>query len=433
MDVVATSPWFDSLISDLPAHGMHLLTPADHMLSNTGPSSQGNQHVPGDMFVRHEYSERPRELYLPPRPSAGQHAQSQSDDVEKLLQLLGSLAEGQSQDGSLLLRVRQAVAFAVEARGVAESLPEQSQEDFSNISLKMIRELLRDARILFKTMVEFARQARKLGLQNQPVFGRYLKVVGKLLDAVPELMDTFVPAFTSVEAGETDDLAANFLNQIGWGGQQLNTTLNFSMTASFLAEVEVVVDGGNIHIELRASASVEVSASASVQQADPIVIDTDGDGVCVDPDAPFVPFDITGDGTRESVQLPGSESALLALDSNNNGAIDGGQELFGTQLGAPNGFEELAKHDLNQDRIIDLLDPVFERLLLFTDSNCDGRSQPDELTSLLAAGISSLSLDYIDVLGRARDEEGLAQHSRYTRDAEHVGGMWDVLLNYIPA
>ena len=82
--------------------------------------------------------------------------------------------------------------------------------------------------------------------------------------------------------------------------------------------------------------------------------------------------------------------------------------------------------------MIDSLDPAFKELLLFTDANGDRRSQPEEILSLAAAGISSLRLHYTDLTGPARDESDLAQQSTYTNDDGSAGIMWDVLLKYIP-
>jgi hypothetical protein len=431
MDVIPTSSSSASLLSDLASHVMGPFRSTGVATRAAGVLRHDDQPVPQDSFVRQGPPSDSPTTYSLARPSLAHPDRPRSDELNGLLGLLGSLAENRGQDGSLLLRVRQSIAFALEARSVMNFLPENSQQAFGEISLKMISELLRDARVLFKTMLEFARQARKLGLKNQPVFGNFLRVVGKLVDAVPELLDTFAPAFASAQAGGPAGLAMDFLDRIE--GRQLTVGSEVSIAASFLAEVELIVDGGSVQLRMHAAASVEVSASVSVQQADPIVIDTDGSGVAINPETPFVPFDITGDGKQENVQLPGPGTALLAVDSNNNGIVDGGRELFGTQKGAGNGFEELARHDVDQDMAIDMLDPIFRRLLLFNDSNNDGYSQPDELISLMAAGISSLDLSYVDVAGRAFEENGLAQESQYTRDDGFSGGMWDVLLKYIPA
>jgi len=429
MDVIPHSSLSTSLLSRFASRDLDLFEPIVPATGEISGPHHNDQMAPQDSFVNQEPSLRPWAAYSPARPAAASHGQPDLNGLSRIMALLRSLGEDQLQSASMSLTVRQSIAFTLEARNAMGSLPENSQEAFGDVALKMIGELLRDARILFKTMLQFARVARKLGLENQPVTDHFLRVVGKLLDSFPELLNSFVPAFADAQAGHPARAAADFLSQIGAATDGLSSSANVSVAASFLTEVEVMVDGGTVRLEARVSAEVE--ATVSVQQADPIAIDVDGDGILKNPGAAFVPFDITGDGKPEKVQLPGSDSALLAIDSNGNGLIDGGHELFGTQRGARNGFEELAKWDHNQDGVIDLLDPVFKQILLFTDANADGHSQPEELLSLAAAGISSLSLQYTDLTGFA--ESDLAQRSTYTNDDGSAGTMWDVLLKYVPA
>jgi hypothetical protein len=96
---------------------------------------------------------------------------------------------------------------------------------------------------------------------------------------------------------------------------------------------------------------------------------------------------------------------LLALDRNGNGSIDDGKELFGNATPlinggrASNGYEAMAELDSrilggNEDGMISAADALYESLLLWTDANHDGHSQPEELQPLSAAGIGQLGLDY---------------------------------------
>jgi hypothetical protein len=99
------------------------------------------------------------------------------------------------------------------------------------------------------------------------------------------------------------------------------------------------------------------------------------------------------------------DDAFLALDVNGNGTIDDGSELFGdgsiqvSSVGA-NGFAALAYYDLgsqggNDDGVIDVRDAVWPRLRLWTDTDHDGFSTPDELRSVSTSGIHTFSLNAV--------------------------------------
>jgi len=109
-------------------------------------------------------------------------------------------------------------------------------------------------------------------------------------------------------------------------------------------------------------------------------------------------FDIDGDGAKERVSwpLPGAQVAFLAIDRNGNGAIDNGIELFGSQTlpGTGGGFSALIKYDGPRTTgAIDSSDALFQRLLLWTDNNHNGASEPDELYKA-ADAFAKLGLGY---------------------------------------
>ncbi len=133
----------------------------------------------------------------------------------------------------------------------------------------------------------------------------------------------------------------------------------------------------------------------------PIIIDVDGHGFHLTSFEDGVLFDLKSSGVRRQMSwtAAGSENAFLALDRNGNGVIDGGRELFGNYTSAPggpslNGFLALAAFDSNGDGIIDARDPVYWSLLLWTDRNHDGLSDPSELKRLADSGIASISVRY---------------------------------------
>ncbi|MGY0196412.1 hypothetical protein ACWA7J_15210 [Leptothrix sp. BB-4] len=102
-------------------------------------------------------------------------------------------------------------------------------------------------------------------------------------------------------------------------------------------------------------------------------------------------FDLKNDGQAVHSAWIGKGDAWLAADDNGNGKIDRLDELFGG-LGARDAFIKLAGYDSNGDGVVDAADAGFGQLRIWRDANGDHQSQPDELLTLLAAGVKSLKV-----------------------------------------
>ena len=127
----------------------------------------------------------------------------------------------------------------------------------------------------------------------------------------------------------------------------------------------------------------------------PLVLDLDGDGINLSSLEQGVPFDLLGSGEKVKAAWIGKGDGWLVLDRNQNGVIDGAQELFGNVTGGKSysdGFTALAELDTNGDGRVDMKDPAFSDLRVWKDSNRDGASSPNELFALPDVGVRAMLL-----------------------------------------
>ena len=141
---------------------------------------------------------------------------------------------------------------------------------------------------------------------------------------------------------------------------------------------------------------------------DPIVIDFNKNGVTSTRLDNTVYFDHDNNGFAEATAWMEKDDGLLALDKNNNGKIDNGNELFGnhtisntaygyTDKKATNGYEALKTYDLNGDNVIDEKDEIFNKLKIWKDTNSNGITDEGELSSLADNNIKSIDLNYKEI------------------------------------
>jgi Ca2+-binding RTX toxin-like protein len=139
---------------------------------------------------------------------------------------------------------------------------------------------------------------------------------------------------------------------------------------------------------------------------DPLVLDLDGDGVeTVGLASSKVLFDHDADGIKTRTGWAGPDDGFVVLDRNGNGVVDDGRELFGdaTPLNhdgsmdstagiAAHGFAALEQEDSNASGAVEAGDARWGKLRIWQDLNQDGLSQPAELNTLDALGISAINL-----------------------------------------
>lgn len=149
-------------------------------------------------------------------------------------------------------------------------------------------------------------------------------------------------------------------------GREISFGLNLEMSRSFKAYYEESYDIGVLNC------------------TDPLVINLNGNIAGLS-DQTFY-FDLDGDGEKEEISSLQSGSGYLALDLNEDGEINDGSELFGTQSG--NGFADLAKYDSDGNGWIDEDDEIWSKLLIWTKDE-EGK---DKLYHLSEAGVGAICL-----------------------------------------
>lgn len=190
-------------------------------------------------------------------------------------------------------------------------------------------------------------------------------------------------------------------------GRSLDFKLELNMCRDFKCERKAI-DSGKV-VVLR----------------DPLVINFEGKAVELS--GKRFAFDLDADGKSESIDTLGSSSGYLAIDSNGDGRINDGRELFGTRSG--NGFADLAALDGDGNKWLDEADPAFATLRIWQR---DGAGQ-DTLSTLRDRGVGALYLGSIETPFSLTDSENrpLAQiraSGIYLREDGNVGTLQQVDL-----
>jgi hypothetical protein len=106
----------------------------------------------------------------------------------------------------------------------------------------------------------------------------------------------------------------------------------------------------------------------------------------------IVPFDMDGDGVVEKRPWVRPTTGFLVWDSDGDGRITSGRELFGSVtwwLFFPNGYR--AMDVLDDDRNCFLTDGEFDGISAWFDRNSNGRSDVGEIVSIESLGITAIA------------------------------------------
>lgn len=328
--------------------------------------------------------------------------------------------------------------FQKRSAATGENLDGDTQSSYFAASQEIAARFELSVSISGSALSGFSKTADGAGGSNE-LMDKLLEAADKLLKKTDELFDQFFSKldgtdgqfnaksldelFNEFVSGILDSLSGDLGAALGLGGGQGGQPAN-SGTA---------VQSNTVQLEFKFEFKVSVTATTTevqVQQGDPIVLDLDNDGVELSSYKNGARFDLLGKGSIQQTAFVNGGDAFLALDRNNDGTINSGQELFGEQHGAKNGFEELRKFDLNGDGVIDRNDAIYSQLQLFKD-NGNGITETGELLSLADAGIQEIRLGYQDVDQRAAGGNRIAQIASYLRNDGSRGQVADALLNYI--
>ena len=231
-----------------------------------------------------------------------------------------------------------------------------------------------------------------------------IKALHSMIESLTGRKMKFVPLDEALEKiGNSGDGGGNInLSQgQGWpAGADMEISVSSSDTferyekesMSFSAEGMVQTqDGKQISISLELNMNREfyekteifnrITASNSV---DPLVINFDAPAAKLT-QTKFA-FDLDSDGKTEMISHLMKGSGFLALDKNNDGAINNGNELFSPKSG--DGFKDLAEFDDDQNGWIDENDSIYDKLRIWTREE-DGSNR---LLALGAAGIGAIYL-----------------------------------------
>lgn len=252
---------------------------------------------------------------------------------------------------------------------------------------------------------------------------RFMKLLGQTNSSSAATIEAPVETASS----EADTVAAD--NAAGISEAQSQGMTTEEMSARLANRHAYQID---LRFKQTASSEERIGISLEelgVKKVDPLVLDLGGEGIDLTEAGKGAIFDVTADGKLDSTAWVKGNTALLTYDRNGNGVVDNGSELFGDQNGAAHGFAELAKYDSNNDRIINILDPVFKALKLYRDLDGDGKMSQNEFSTLSQNGIKALNLNFsrdnTDIKGNS-----LIMNGSFEREDGSKGQLADVLLGY---
>lgn len=197
-----------------------------------------------------------------------------------------------------------------------------------------------------------------------------------------------------------------------------------SMTFASKGMVQTA-DGRSIDFNIEVSmsrafvSSIDLLEVKDYIKTDPLMINLDTNIGSVSDQKFF--FDLDSDGKEEEISFAGKGSGFLALDKNNDGIINDGSELFGTQSG--DGFRDLSAYDEDGNGWIDENDSIFSKLRVWTKDE-EGN---DKLIDLKKADVGAIYLNNVNTQFSLKNAENdlnaeLKKTGIYLKESTGVAG-----------
>ena len=243
-----------------------------------------------------------------------------------------------------------------------------------------------------------------VSLNKEPEVGEFVKVsVGKKTYKFMNFSETDY----TIDEGVENVFGAQAEYEYVWNDDTVKEEdEKFKVTANIVGKSDglkaSVIKNGNGTI-------IDDDRDDDPEDVDPIIIDLNKNGITSTKLNNTTYFDHDNNNFKEATSWIDKGDAFLALDKNSNGLIDNGNELFGnhtisnTKYGEKeannkdtsiNGYEALKAYDLNGDNVIDSKDEIYDKLLLWKDSNQNAITDKGELIKLKDSGIVSIDLNY---------------------------------------
>ena len=277
------------------------------------------------------------------------------------------------------------------SKGVSLMAPEKEEEPVPDKTMSTLRALLQYLKSIsnnpkaYEKLEEFIDSQESLakGLSSRPINNTMVigAVGGRGGQSEPTVMVDRRETFTA-ESEYTKFSAAGIAKTED--GRELSFNVDFEMSRSFMEYTRT---------------DKLYSPEPIRNVCDPLVINVGADVAGVS-DQKFS-FDLDSDGKKDSISMLEKGSGFLALDKNEDGRINDGNELFGTKSG--DGFSDLAAYDEDGNGWIDENDSVFDKLKIWYRHD-DGT---DRLINLKDADVGAL------YLGKASTEFSLKSEDRH--------------------